>query len=286
MAPLDAFHLGELYRELRLARGLKMKDVVNEKLSQAHLSKFENGQTMLSADKLFIALAAIHMSFAEFEHVYYQYEERPFFKQAKLISEYHSQKDIKKLHELLDFYDDNPETYDVYNRLNKLVIRCAINHLNPNHKISENDKEFMTTYLYSIDEWTEYELYIFGNTLHVLSDSDLIYLAKAFTERSSLYLSIPYHNDRTKIVFLNIIFSLMERKQFYYSGYFIQQLESILTYQDMFGKTVLNFLKLILDYHQKKNVKVNDLERFISILNHMGHNEVASFLQESMNHFI
>lgn len=54
MTKLDSFHLGELYRELRVARGLKMKDVVSDKLSQAQLSKFENGQTMLSADKLFI----------------------------------------------------------------------------------------------------------------------------------------------------------------------------------------------------------------------------------------
>ncbi len=97
MTKLDSFHLGELYRELRVARGLKMKDVVSDKLSQAQLSKFENGQTMLSADKLLTAISAIHMSFAEFEHAYYQYEDSSFFKQAKLISKYHSNKNIEGL---------------------------------------------------------------------------------------------------------------------------------------------------------------------------------------------
>ena len=48
--------LGELYRELRVARGLKQKDVARKGLSIAQLSKFENGQTMLSADKLLIAI--------------------------------------------------------------------------------------------------------------------------------------------------------------------------------------------------------------------------------------
>lgn len=42
--------LGELYKELRIARGLKQKDVARKGLSIAQLSKFENGQTMLSAD--------------------------------------------------------------------------------------------------------------------------------------------------------------------------------------------------------------------------------------------
>lgn len=286
MSKLDAFHLGELYRELRLGRGLKMKDVVNEKLSQAQLSKFENGQTMLSADKLLIAISAIHMSFAEFEHAYHKYEDSPFFKEAKLISKYHSKKDIKKLNELLNIYDNNSETYDVYNKLNKLVILCAINNLKPERLISESDKEFITTYLYSIEEWTEYELYIFGNTLPILSDSDLIYLAKTFTERSSLYLSIPCNNYRTKLVFLNIIFDLLERKQYYYTDYFIKQLEPILTYQDMFGKTVLTFLKHVLDYHQGKNVKRKDLESYISEVSHLGHEDVAAFLKDNVTNLL
>lgn len=38
MSKLDSFNLGELYRDLRIARGLKMKDIVNQNLSQAQLS--------------------------------------------------------------------------------------------------------------------------------------------------------------------------------------------------------------------------------------------------------
>ena len=60
--------LGELYKELRIARGLKQKDVARKGLSIAQLSKFENGQTMLSADKLLIAIESIHMTFEEFGH--------------------------------------------------------------------------------------------------------------------------------------------------------------------------------------------------------------------------
>lgn len=62
----EFLQIGELYRKLRLARGLKLKDVANQQLSLSQLSKFENGQTMIAADKLLVALSGIHMSLAEF----------------------------------------------------------------------------------------------------------------------------------------------------------------------------------------------------------------------------
>ncbi|EMB67864.1 putative transcriptional regulator MutR [Streptococcus mutans] len=259
-----------------------MKDVVSDKLSQAQLSKFENGQTMLSADKLLTAISAIHMSFAEFEHAYYQYEDSSFFKQAKLISKYHSNKNIEGLEKLLIIHDNNSETYDVYDKLNKLVIRCAIHDLNPEYIISDDDKDFITTYLYSIEEWTEYELYIFGNTLQVLSDSDLIFLSKSFIERDSLYLSIPNNNFRTQLVVLNIIFVLLERKKDYCVHYFMKHLESILTYQDMFVKTTFIFLKKVLNYREGKGTHLIDLKKYIHDVEELGHEDVAEFLKDNI----
>ena len=75
----EFLQIGELYRELRLARGLKLKDVANQQLSLSQLSKFENGQTMIAADKLLVALSGIHMSLAEFGHALNHYQESPFF---------------------------------------------------------------------------------------------------------------------------------------------------------------------------------------------------------------
>lgn len=65
--------LGELYRDLRIARGLKLKDVARENLSLSQISRFENGQTMLTADKLLLAIEAIHMTFPEFSYAVNHY---------------------------------------------------------------------------------------------------------------------------------------------------------------------------------------------------------------------
>lgn len=75
----ELMNLGELYRELRVARG-------NVSLSQ--LSKFENGQTMLAADKLLVAISGIHMSFAEFGHALNHYQESPFLLLVNRLQNY------------------------------------------------------------------------------------------------------------------------------------------------------------------------------------------------------
>ncbi|BAQ25095.1 transcriptional regulator [Streptococcus troglodytae] len=47
--------------------------------------------------------------------------------------------------------------------------------------------------LYDIEEWSTYEVYIFGNIMTALSSENLIFLGKAFVERDKLYRSIPSH---------------------------------------------------------------------------------------------
>lgn len=60
---IERMELGEFYKELRLARKLKQSDVACEGLTASQLSKFELGQSMLSADKLILAIQGINMNF-------------------------------------------------------------------------------------------------------------------------------------------------------------------------------------------------------------------------------
>ena len=164
----ESMDLGELFRELRIARGLKLKDVASDKLSVSQLSKFENGQTMLSSDKLLVAISGIHMNFSEFGYALNNYQEPEFFKLGEKIAALHSKQDIDGLKKLLVTYKGY-ESFDVYNRLNLLVIKVAIHSLDNGSLITDEDKKFLTNYLYEIEAWTEYELYIFGNTMSILS---------------------------------------------------------------------------------------------------------------------
>ena len=53
----------------------------------------------------------------------------------------------------------------IYRRLNSIVIKNAIHSLDKSYPLAEEDSEFLTTYLYAIESWTWFELYIFCNTM-------------------------------------------------------------------------------------------------------------------------
>lgn len=281
----DSWDLGELFRELRIARGLKLKDVASDKLSVSQLSKFENGQTMLSSDKLLVAISGIHMSFSEFGYALNNYQKSDFFKLGERIAELHSKQDVDSLKELLVTYK-RYESFDVYNRLNLIVIKVAIHSLDNSYLITEKDKEFLTNYLYEIEAWTEYELYIFGNTMSILSDSDLIFLGKAFEERSKLYSSLTSHKRSAEIAFLNLILILMERHEVYYVRYFVLKLEEILNYQDMFAITCLHILKQVADYLNGDIKSIEQIEDEIDMIERLGNPITASFLRINLQQFL
>ena len=273
-----SMELGELYRELRIARGLKLKDVVRDNLSLSQLSRFENGQTMLSADRMLLAISGIHMSFAEFGHALNNYKETPYFAAGKKIMELYGKQDVEGLKGLLEEYK-NYESREIYNRLNLLVIKDCIYSLESSYTIDQEEINLLTKYLYDIEEWTEYELYLFGNTLTLLSTEDLLFLGKAFVERDKLYRSIPSHDNAAKLALLNIISVLLERKQTYYVSYFMEILEKLLTHQDMYFIAILNFFKLVIKCTKGEKQADQELEDFLSALELIGNPALVETLK-------
>ena len=277
--------LGELYRELRMTRDLKLKDVAGQKLSVSQLSKFENGQSMLTADKLLVAISAIHMSFSEFGHALNHYQESSYFSLGNQLANLQVAGDIEGLKEVLKNFEAD-ENFDTYNRLMRIDIVSAIYALDPSYEIKEDDKQFLTQYLYSIEQWTEYELYLFGNTMSILSDADLIFLGRALAERNEFYLSLPQHKKAAHLTFINIILALIERNQLYYTTYFMTRLESMINYQDMFTVVFLTFLKDTLAYLKGETDDVQPMRECIEMVKKLGNPTMAKLLEEHLEQFI
>ena len=199
-----SMQLGELYRELRIARGLKLKDVARENLSVSQLSRFENGQSMLAADKLLIAISGIHMTFSEFGHAINNYQEPKYFQLSTKIAELYNKQDIEGLKALLES-EKGSEVFDVYERLNGLIIKAYIYNLDPTYVIPEEETNFLTSYLYEIEEWTEFELFIL-NLIVLLVTYRKFYQATYFIE--SLEKIITYQ-DMLAMTYLNFLKKLI-----------------------------------------------------------------------------
>ncbi|MGX7071411.1 helix-turn-helix transcriptional regulator [Helcococcus kunzii] len=63
-------NLGKTFKELRISRKLTLQEIANDEFSISMLSKFENGKTEISVNKLNMALSNLHMSINEFYYLY------------------------------------------------------------------------------------------------------------------------------------------------------------------------------------------------------------------------
>ncbi|MEY8462568.1 helix-turn-helix domain-containing protein [Streptococcus merionis] len=270
-------HLGEFYKELRLARGIKLKEVANACLSISQLSKFENGQSSLTVEKLFIALEAIHVSLAEFEHMANGYQENAFIERMTRAGILTIQRDIEGLLVLREEMDQTKKN-DTYCRLNNILTLKMLASIDANYCVPEADKKFLVKYLYEIEAWTEYEAYLFGNTMPLLSDQDLIFLKTAFLERNKFYKSLPNHRKQAQTILLNCLSELIERGLFEGLDETIKEIEELITFQDMFSIVILNFLKLIVEDIQEENKKA-EIETYIETIATLGNKELAGWFK-------
>lgn len=155
---------------------------------------------------------------------------------------------------------------ETYRRLNAIVIKNALHSLNKNYPLVKEDSEFLTIYLYAIESWTWFELYLFCNTMPFLSNQDLIFLSTALIEKSREFKELVHNRLYMKSGFLNIISELMERKLFSYIPIFEAELESMLRPYDVFEKVLWQFLKKMKIFLQTKGSNQKEIERFIQSL--------------------
>lgn len=275
--------LGDLYKELRVARGLKQKDVAREGLSIAQLSKFENGQTMLSADKLLIAIESIHMTFEEFGHKLNNYELPKDIILGKKISSLFLKQDIKGLEHLLAEVLQSEET-DQYQRIQSFIIENAIHSLDQNYERNIEDRKVLVDYLFSIESWTWFELYVFGNTMTLISDEDLLFFGHHLSERTKEYSFLTHNLNSLKLTYVNLIGELISRKIYKQVPLFINELEKLLFPYDMLEIMLLKFLKLVYGYLKSKNSK-KEIIQFIESLRVVGDSRLINILEVKLDQF-
>ena len=163
-------HLGQVFRFFREARHISLSEATGGEFSKSMLSRFENGQSELSAQKLFSALSAIHAETEEFTV-------------AAGIQDHHSHKEL--LSQIQDLLQDNQinlleELYlekekitrkskSASDWVERLIVKAYLCALKESEKASPSELDFLHDYLFSVDIWGRYELNLFSVCTPVLS---------------------------------------------------------------------------------------------------------------------
>ncbi|WP_247644664.1 MULTISPECIES: Rgg/GadR/MutR family transcriptional regulator [unclassified Streptococcus] len=273
--------LGEFYKEMRLARRVKQKDVVRNHFSVSQLSKFEAGQSMLTADKLLYAIEGINMSFSEFALALRDYQPLETDRLIAQISQLTMERDLDGLKNLLKLHEESDRLYD---RLNSFIIKSGISIFEPGYEFSEEDRSLLTRYLFDIEQWTAYELHLFGNAMSLLTDMDLLFLGKELVKKSKLYLSLTNFQIGLKRLYINLISELIEREQGTHIEFFVDQLKSLLALTDVFEKIVLDFLICAKSYLLDKKVTRYEVELYIRKVRDFGCIPLSEYLTDRLVH--
>lgn len=275
--------LGEFYKELRIARKVKQKDVAKNKLSVSQLSKFESGQTMLSADKMLEVIEGINLTFSEFGFALRDYKPTQHQLLMNKISKLSAENDKQSLLKLLDKYKESQLLYD---KLNTLVIKNAIHLIDRDFTLSLDDSKFLSNYLFDIEDWTAYEIHLFGNTMPFLSDTDLLFLGKELVSRSEIHSPLLDFRKALKYTYLNLTSELVERRLTTHFNFFVNQLRMILDVFDTFEIILLNFLVLVYSYLIENSVNLEEVEQYILKVSEIEQLGLSKILEQRLSQYL
>jgi transcriptional activator, rgg/gadR/mutR family, C-terminal domain len=281
--------LGTIFRELRLSKGMTLEETSKGIVSLPFLSKFERGEHEITSNKFIRLLSRLNISYREFELILGHlegYSQTAFLQQ---LSTALVNNDLTLLNQL---YDDQKLLLKQYSdsrfEHNLIIISQYINLLNglsfEPHKIKR-----ITDYLYRVEEWGEYELVLFGNSLNFIPIEKMYNLSKIAIKRSTMFAKSPKHINELGIIIGNIIHTLIDNNHFEGLNNLFIQAENMLSGTDYFAEiNRINFYKgiyLILNGNQNKGLSIS--KKAISLLNQMRRNDLAreyeSFLYRFTN---
>ncbi|MCL2114033.1 MAG: transcriptional regulator [Streptococcaceae bacterium] len=236
---------GQIILMLRKSKNLKLKDVTGGEFSESLLAKFEKGESDITIGKFLIVLKNLNVFFDEFQSIYNDYVDSQELIFRWELAEAYSKRDIKKIKEILNFWNDkaekNPGRKDY--EINRIVV-TAVLAMAQNSKVLESDIEIIMNYLESIKEWGRYEIWIFGNCLRFVDDNALTFYGLLILGKTNFYQSIHLNEQMVIRTFLNLIDTFLKR------GNLIQAMKYINHVKRIGIGVEFLYEKLMLVYHE------------------------------------
>lgn len=230
---------GEVFRKLRLQHHLLLSDFERVGLSKSTLSYFENGKSMISLDKLDLALQEMHTTFRSYMLMISNNRE-------KLQTIY--RKNIK---------------YDMEeNQVIALSAKACYT------KLSPDEIKYIENKLKSYQVWHSYEMYILVNTLEEINPDLLYHLMERILSQNSQYLKeiTEFRNLLIRLV-IRTILSLIRREEKEFSERLVKELDKLMLVFDTYIRISSIFVKGCWIYKfEDKNMGMKLVSRTLKIL--------------------
>lgn len=283
---------GTALKTFRQQKNVEAKALANEMISYPQLLKFENGQTMISVEKLFYLLDSLNVSAAEYENVRLaiaqRTEEKLFFNRQTGEAFWH--KNIAKLNHLLKEAQKKLESDPINKRyqINVIDIKACLHRLNPSYLIAQNEVQQLMNYLISINEWSYFEAWLLSNTVEIFSDIQARTLVNKMIHPKIQMIHDKSTQSRINLALLNTISYFIENQHFTPIHEWFDYLDSHISSDlAMYDRAGLEYHKALLRFCQAPKIPENlaHVERCIAAFETLGCFNLVNIMSDELNRY-
>lgn len=202
-------NIQETFKEIRKSRGYTQNDISDDVVSRSIISKFENGTSMLSADKLFHAINNLNMTPNEFVSILNNFSPNRMDILYKKLSNirFRSSKKFEDYEELI--IDDANDKFEI---LSNIMIKSVLQDVSGIKYLSSKEKELAGDYLSGIDNWTEFEVRLLYYICPILDRGDRRWFSDIIIQKTKSFCS-TYHERLFMVTLLNLYDSMLENNE-------------------------------------------------------------------------
>lgn len=273
---------GKIFKVIRESKNMSLKEAAAGDISVAQLSRFERGVSGITLDSFYCCLKNMAVSLDEFQYVYHNYIESDDVLFSKKVAEAYRENNVVKLQSILASSESLVEKFPEKKnyRLNTIVVRAVLSSCNPDFQISKKDIEFLTDHLFSVEEWGRYELWLFTNSVDLLTLETLETFASEMINRTQFYNDLPENRRRIIKMLLNVISVCIEGNHLQIAMKFLNYIDhSKIPETDLYDRMLIKYHKALYSYKVGNSHALSDIEQCLSLLEFLDSFGVAQKLK-------
>ena len=281
--------IGNGLRKARKSRGLKQTDLIGDSMSIGSLSGIENGKQDIPASVLYSYLKKMGLTFSEFWHLANNYASDDFLKKWIKVERWVVNGNSSAL---AMFLQDERQKVKLnpgnkYTRLNYLMLKNFAATVDPSYALSSSSKNEISQHLMSINDWTKYDLVLFGNTINCFSPARIKELSDDLLTRTSLHKSIPENKKMIVLILISAISELLDFNELSTVLKLQMHAKSLLEDVDIYEKSIFLFASGVIEvYRGNTQEGKRIMEDVIDIFNRVESYDLARTYQEDLNKII
>ncbi|MFC4651518.1 hypothetical protein ACFO26_01165 [Lactococcus nasutitermitis] len=274
---------GEVFQLLREQRGYELESFENIEINAYTLEKFEAGKVMLDFDKVDAALQMMHVPLYEFSHILDKGEDDYFSEIfAKVDMAYYAEDwgALRIIYEEAIPYDDF--------RLIAFAAKACY------EKLSEEEIEEVSDFLFGVDIWTNMELFVLQYTVGQLAFSLLRSVWVDLLKDVSLFEDNRDYRMRVVRTGAATCFAMIDLGNLSAARQFLDLSENLLRSTDEFTRCVYKFAQNLVIYKQGKQQVTTEncesaqekMKKVIEIFDFLGDKTLAQKFQNLYDRYV